>query len=32
LLAQTDAESVTGVQSVDIELDLMGGGISEASD
>ena len=32
LLAQTDAESVTGVQSVDIELDLMGGGISEGSD
>jgi osmotically-inducible protein OsmY len=31
-LARTDAESVTGVQSVDIELDLMGGGISEASD
>jgi osmotically-inducible protein OsmY len=31
-LARTDAESVPGVQSVDIELDLMGGGISEASD
>ncbi len=31
-LAQTDAESVPGVQTVDMELDLMGGGISQSSD
>lgn len=31
-LAQTDAESVPGVLTVDMELDLMGGGISQSSD
>ena len=31
-LAQADAESVPGVQSVEMELDLMGGGISQSSD
>jgi osmotically-inducible protein OsmY len=30
-LAQTDAESVPGVKTVDMELDLMGGGISQSS-
>jgi osmotically-inducible protein OsmY len=31
-LAQSDAESVPGVQAVVMELDLMGGGISQGSD
>jgi len=31
-LAQSDAESVSGVQAVVMELDLMGGGISQSSD
>jgi len=31
-LAQSDAESVPGVQAVVMELDLMGGGISQSSD
>ena len=31
-LAQSDAESVPGVQTVDMEIGLMGGGISESSD
>ena len=31
-LAQSDAESVPGVQTVVMELDLMGGGISQSSD